>query len=696
MVALQMHQILGITTIMGIKKKIIFTLLFSTLISNVFAQINTADSVKKLNEITVKGYYNKQSLLRSVSAVSLLDSSQIKNQNTASLVGLANTAAGVRMEERSPGSYRFSIRGSLLRSPFGIRNIKIYVDDFPLTDAGGNTYLNLIDVKGVSAIEIYKGPEASTYGANTGGAVLINTPALDKNTIQLGASLGSYGLFKQHASLAQVYKNYRFSLIQGYQKSDGYRENSALKRNFIQSSHLWDYSAKGQLKAFVLFSDLSYETPGGLTAAQLALRPTMARPATPTLPGAITQRAAIYNRTLFGGLSHSYAFSENLRHVIAVFGSYTDFKNPFITNYEKRYENSIGLRTFLAYSQGKINFNWNAQLGVEGSSTASEINNFNNSGGNATSLQAKDDLTANQTFAFLRVNFDIHNRFLVELGSSLNFYDYRYQSYFPATVAQKQKKFAKQLMPKIAVSYLITPVLTIRGTASKGYSPPTLAEVRSSDNLININLQPEYGWNHELGLRLKTTNNRVYTNVNAFSYHLKDAIVRRLNQNDTEYFINAGGTKQQGIEFEGMGWLIPNGVQVRGSYTYSKFKFQNFANGNTNYTGNKLTGVPEHTIVGSAEFTFKKNVFLFAQHSYTSSIPLNDANTVVAKSYHLSELKGGFRNLTIGKTKLEIFSGVNNLFNKSYSLGNDLNAANGRYFNPAAKINFYFGFGVKL
>ena len=307
-------------------------------------------------------------------------------------------------------------------------------------------------------------------------------------------------------------------------------------------------------------------------------------------------------------------------------------------------------------------------------------------------MQAKNDLTADQSFAFLRMNFDISKRLLFELGTSLNFYKYNYESYFPTVVAQKQKKFANQLMPKIALSYLISPMLSARGTVSKGYSPPTLAEVRASDNLININLQPEYGWNYEIGLRLKTNNNRFYANVNAFSYHLKDAIVRRLNQNDTEYFINAGGTKQQGVEIEAVGWLVQNkpdkfltSLQIRSSYTYSNFRFQE----------NKLTGVPDHCLVSSAEFTFLKNVSLFAQHNYTASIPLNDANTVKAKSYHLTELKASLKNLTVRKTKLEIFSGVNNLFNKSYSLGNDLNAANGRYFNPAAKINFYFGFVVQ-
>ncbi len=671
-------------------------LLFSFSVVNSFAQTKPLDSIKKLAEITVKGYYNRQPLLRSVSAVSLIDSSLINTQNNASFVGLVNTAAGVRMEERSPGSYRFSMRGSLLRSPFGIRNVKIYVDDFPLTDAGGNTYLNLIDVKSISSLEMYKGPEASTFGANTGGAVLISTNKLDKNNIEVGTSIGSYGFFKQYAGITRKFKNYRFSLTQGYQKSDGYRENSTLKRNFIQTTQAWDYSTKGQLKALIFASDLSYQTPGGLTAAQFAQNPQQARPATPTLPGAIAQHAAIYNKTIFGGLSHSYTFNSKLKHVIALFGSYTDFKNPFITNYEKRYENTFGLRTFIEYASSKTGMNWNAQLGVESASTGTAVNNFNNAGGNATSLQAKDDLTADQSFAFLRVNFDIHDRLLIELGSSLNFYQYHYTSYFPTVVAQKQKRFTNQLMPKLAISYLVNSSLSLRGTISKGYSPPTLAEVRSSDNLINSNLQPEYGWNYEIGMRFKTSNNRFYANVNGFTYQLKDAIVRRLNSNDTEYFLNAGGTAQKGIEIEGSGWLIPSGLQLRSSYTYSEFRFKDFANATTNFSGNKLTGVPDHSFVGSAELTFMKNMFFFAQHSYTTAIPLNDANTVKANSYHLTELKAGLRNLKLGKTKAELFSGVNNLFNAKYSLGNDLNAANGRYFNAAAKINFYFGVGVKL
>ncbi|TCC86506.1 TonB-dependent receptor [Pedobacter frigiditerrae] len=641
--------------------------------------------------------------MRSIGSVSILDSNQIKNQSSSALVGLVNTAPGVRMEERSPGSYRLSLRGSLLRSPFGIRNVKIYIDDFPLTDAGGNTYLNSLDVAAVGSLEIYKGPEASIFGANTGGAVLINSTLKKANSLNLSTTTGSYGLFHQTASLNQSTKNFNFNFTGGYQQSDGYRENSELKRRYIQTSQLWDYSVKGKLKAFVFYSDLDYQTPGGLTAAQLATNPRAARPATPTLPSAITQKAAIYNKTFFAGLSNNYSFNQHFRHIIALFTSNTDFKNPFITNYEKRKESTIGIRTFLEYATITNNIKYNIQGGLESSRTKTEINNYGNAQGVAINLTASDDLKAHQDFGFLKLNLDIKQKLLVELGSSLNFFSYDYQSYFPVAIAEKQRSFKTRLMPKIAASYLVDSNLTFRASVSKGYSPPTLAEVRSSDNIINNGLQAEAGWNYETGLRFQTKNKRFFADGMLFYFHLKDAIVRRLNSSDVEYFINAGGTKQLGTEFQMSVWLIKanptqflNGLLVSNSFTYSHFKFDDFKNAGLDYSGNKLTGVPKQTIVSSLMFNFQKGIYLFAQHNYTSTIPLNDANTVFAKKYHLADVKTGIRNLKISKTVLDISFGVNNLLNQDYSLGNDLNAANNRYFNPAMKRNYYVSLDLTL
>ena len=123
----------------------IFLLLFWGACYTVSIAQNPVDSTQQLREIAIQGYLSRQPLLQTPASVGLLNREQLQRFSEQSLLPAFNLLPGVRMEERSPGSYRLSIRGSLLRSPFGIRNIKIYLDGFPLTDAGGNTYLNLID-----------------------------------------------------------------------------------------------------------------------------------------------------------------------------------------------------------------------------------------------------------------------------------------------------------------------------------------------------------------------------------------------------------------------------------------------------------------------------------------------------------------------------------------------------------------------
>src|SRR5690606_23243429 len=109
---------------------------------------------------------SNQPLLQAPTSVGIVNAAMLRKQGEGTLLPALNSLPGVRMEERSPGSYRLSLRGSLLRSPWGVRNVKVYMDEFPLTDAGGNTYLNLIDPRSIHRIEILKGPDGSLFGAN--------------------------------------------------------------------------------------------------------------------------------------------------------------------------------------------------------------------------------------------------------------------------------------------------------------------------------------------------------------------------------------------------------------------------------------------------------------------------------------------------------------------------------------------------
>jgi iron complex outermembrane receptor protein len=665
---------------------------------------NEIDSIQRMDEVVIRAYLSEQPILKTPSSVSVISSKNLNDQPNLSMLPAFNSVPGIRMEERSPGSYRLSIRGSLLRSPFGVRNVKVYMDELPLTDAGGNTYLNSLDISSIHNVEVLKGPDGSLFGANSGGVVLINP--FDKHSEKSWASAslatGSYGLFQEKIGLQQKWNNQYLNINHAYQTSDGYREHSAMSRHYGQIIYRWNYSKNSQLRVLGLYSDLNYKTPGGLTVAQYAADPRAARPSTPVVAGPVVQKARIENKTLFGGVINETNLSQNFRHVLALYGSHTDFLNPFITNYEIRDEGTLGLRTYFElHGNATPAFDWKWNAGLELQGTTADIANYDNNGGVKGKLQAQDDILSRQFFYFTRFSAHIGKNLTAEVAASINYYKYEFDKNIKTPTSYSERKFDPQVMPRLALAYQLTDGLALRGTISRGYSIPTIAEVRASDNIINTNIESETGWNYETGLRLRDRTDRFWLDASLFNYRLENAIVRRVNSDDTEFYLNAGGTDQSGLETQASYWLVEpgsqgfiSGMQLQNSLTISRYYFRDYFNGTADYSGNRLTGVPRTTLINGIDLRIDKAFYLFAQHNHTSRIPLNDANSLFSEEYDLIHLKAGWRKAKIGNVSLDIYAGVDNLLNENYSLGNDLNAFGGRYFNAAPLRNF-FG-GVKM
>lgn len=667
------------------------------------------DTTNHLEEVTVSAYFTEQSLLRLTASAGVVGQQVLASQSGVSLLPAVNTVPGVRMEERSPGSYRLSLRGSLLRSPFGVRNVKVYLDEIPLTDAGGNTYLNLLDAGSLHSIEVLKGPDGSLFGANSGGVVLLRPydvrPGVPARAATLRFSGGSYGMFHQQLSASmRPVGNYGFSVNQAFLRSDGYRQHSAMNRKFFQTIHRWNYNKTNELRFIALYSDMDYLTPGGLTEAQLADNPKLARPATATTPGAAEQHAGIRNKTLVGGLVHHGRLTRKLKHVVSVFGTRTDLSNPFITNYELREEYNLGFRTYIDYADGDADaVQWRVNAGVEGQFGQYDIANYDNNGGVRGDAQAIDALRSRQHFYFARLRADIRRRLVLEASASLNYYGYAFKSTFPQPDRiYTKKRFDAEWMPRVALSYLFTPTWALRIAVSRGYSPPTLAEVRPSDNIINTALAAETGWNYETGLRWQSADRRFWADGSVFYYRMSDAIIRQLRDSGAEYFGNAGSVEQRGAELSAAAWVVEprstglaRGVQVSTNLTLSKFRFGDYRVGNDDFTGNKLTGVPASTVVSSLRIQLPQHLDVYMVHHYTSSIPLNDANTAFADAYHLLQAKISWEKNAGRRLTLSAFAGADNLLNQRYSLGNDINAFGGRFFNPAAPRNFYGGIALR-
>jgi len=670
--------------------------LFSQDIQKSLSTVN----IDTLNEVIITAYPGKLSSFTSPASVAILDSVYMKYRLQSELLPAVNLIPGIRMEERSPGSYRFSIRGSLLRSPFGVRNVKVYLDEYPLTDAGGNTYLNMIDFNDQTALEIIRGPDGSLFGANTGGVIHILPSGINEySPPEIKLLTGSYGLFSEQLSGSKRFGPHLLSIQQSFQRSDGFRDNSAMRRATIRLSDRWKYSDKGTLKLFLFAADLNYETPGGLNEIQLESNPRAARYATPTLPGAEAQKAGVYLKSIFIGANHRYEFNSRLSHKISIFGSRVDFKNPFITNYEIRGENTYGLRTsieLVSKLNSKSFLNWNWNTGLEWQQTAAEINNYDNNGGEKGNLQSGSSILSTQHFYFTRFQSIWFKNWVVEGSVSITNAQHVFKE-----VPKLKTDFDPQWMPRLASSIRLGRQILLRASVSRGYSPPTTAEVLPSNNFIYQNLRPESGWNYEAGLRFN--NKRLKMDLTVFHYQLEDAIVRQVDSSGAEYFINSGGTNQNGIECSINYELIKSSisrpvihsVSLFNSTTINDFKFRDYVSGEDDFSGNNLTGVPDNVIVSGIFIESQKGFSLSMIHTLTGSLPLNDANSVYAEAYDLIQIKFG-KSFIIGKSAFYLNVGVDNLLDERYSLGNDINALGGRYYNPAAGRNVLVGLKLKL
>lgn len=658
-----------------------------------------ADS-SSLQNVTINAFETKTKWKDAAATVSVLNKQDIQRFDVNSMVSAINTIAGVRMEERSPGSYRLSVRGSLLRSPFGVRDVKIYLDGVPFTDATGNTYLNLIDPGQLESAEIIKGPSSSIYGANTGGVALFNYAnelTNKKNRFDASLNGGSYGMFNQQAGWQAQQGNFFSNLQQSHMQSDGFRQQSAMHKDVLKWNGSFKINSSQSLSLIAFYTDLYYQTPGGLTLAQMTKDPSQARLAAGSFPSAQQAHAAVTNKTGFAAATLTSDIGSGFSNTTSFVIDHTGFTNPTFTSYEKRSEWNYNARTSFGYEYKKNNFILHATAGAEMGYNVAHINDNGNIAGAPDTVQYKDLTHLTQYFIFAQVNINAGKRWLFQLGASNNATYYWFYRLTDLSAKYPQTRNAGPLAtPRVSALYQLTDNVSIYASASEGFSTPTLAEIRPTNGTYYPYLQPEYGWNYEGGIKGLLLKSNLEFNASVYYFALKQAIVSRADSAGVQYFVNAGSTKQNGAEVWLKAHLIHNTshflstLDIWNSFSYQPYRFTNYIVGNSSYSGNKLTGVPTYINVSGVDINTNKAFYAGVTFNYTSAIPLNDANSIFAKEYYLMQVKIG-RYFKLHTSMLNTYFGIDNLLNQVYSLGNDINAAGNRFFNTAPKRNFFIG-----
>lgn len=662
-----------------------------------FSQTEPEDSSKLLGEVLIKAFGQNRQLKKSSASINYLSKLQLERFNNTSILPALNNTPGVRMEERSPGSYRMNVRGSTLRSPFGTRNVKVYWNGIPFTDPGGGTYLNQLSYYNFNSIEIIKGPGGSLYGAGTGGVILINgQPQTWKPGFDISYLRGSFDLSNLNLQAKLGKDNNRNIIGYTHQSSDGYRDHTNMRRDIVTWQTQIKANEKQQLSASVLYGDLYYQTPGALTKTEYNNNPKAARPAAGVNPSADQAKAAIYQKTFLAGITNHYRFSESFQNTSVIYGAFSQIKNPTFRNYERRIEPHFGGRTEFEWDHHFNNTALQIIFGAEAQKGLFNTKTFANVNGNPGAIMTDDDINNLIYSAFVQADLQLQHDWTITAGSSINKTSTTITRLSVPVFTPVKTTYNSEWAPRLAISKKLFANLWMYASIAKGFSPPTVSEILPSTSVISTGLRPEQGVNYEAGVKSSWLRQRLYIEINAFSYRLKDAIVQRKDINNADYFANAGSTRQKGLESQAFYQFVQrplhfiSDASIRISHTWNDFSYKDFKQGTTDYSGKKLPSVAKNTVAMAFDLITKSGIYTNLTYFYSDPIQLNDANTDHAFPYNLFGGRIGWKR-SFSKYALNIFTGADNLFDVKYSLGNDINAAGGRYYNAAPGRNYYIG-----
>ncbi len=183
---------------------------------------------------------------------------------------------------------------------------------------------------------------------------------------------------------------------------------------------------------------------------------------------------------------------------------------------------------------------------------------------------------------------------------------------------------------------------------------------------------------------------------------IKNLLVAQRTDFDRFTGVNAGRTSHPGVETTiNLQLLKSQNLNITSSNNFSKYWyiFKDFNNRGTDYSQNKLTGVPSHTIFSKININLKNYL---AQISFQNigKIPMNDANELFSDAYSVVDFKI-LKNFSFNNYDISISSGIKNLFDKKYASGIVINARgfggrDPRYYYPGLPRNYFISLNLSI
>lgn len=671
-----------------------------------------------------------------------IDRSQFDNRPSFSVSDVLRDSPGISVKQgNGPRDFGISIRGSNARNGFGIRNLVIFDDGFPVTQPDGLSRSDLIDPHAYGAIDVVRGPSSALYGNYaTGGALNFRTrPGGTIDGVEYAVDGGSYGYLNNYLAAGKKVGNFEGSLFASDTRGDGYIGNSWFNTQTVNFLGTLKATPDDRFTVKIINNDLSARLPLRQSLNQYYQNPFQQGCAT----GA-TAAAGCGTVTLFNNGFNTAAGTDTETAVQAGLGR-NDRRTIVGGRWEHDFDNTTTWRNQFTFDDRNISqptgptstigdfpsYNYMSDLtkrgevfGLESTAffgafyntlTASSDNRNVMPGGNATLGSLSSNLYSQTT------NFGVRAREELKLTTSLTAvagvgwettvlkgintaYSYAGPTGVTTTTLTTADRQIENIAPELALLYNLNNEWLFRGRVATGYGTPQVSNLFVLPTGLsgnNTQLQTQKNLGYDMGFDWMP-NNSVKFSATGFYECFRNEIVNQATPvAGITYSFNAPRSEHRGAELAA-DWKFYPGWRFMAAYTYLDEVYteyvENITNGavfSFNRAGNKIPGISPNELtarIGYDEFAGAlAGLGGFVEVQWKDSFYMDNANLLKAPGYELVNVNVHYKTELVSESfrSLNLFLEVRNVFDSTYvasanNITNSVTAAGLQ--NPASML----------
>jgi iron complex outermembrane receptor protein len=439
------------------------------------------------------------------------------------------------------------------------------------------------------------------------------------------------------------------------------------------------------------------DNPGALTLAELRAN----RDSAPAIN--LTTNAGKDVTQAQGGVTLRHGFRSGGEADLTVFGLTRDLKNPTTFAYVDLDRRAYGTRFSLTRPLGGGRFAPQLTAGLDFQRQRDDRVNFGNVAGRPDTTRALDQLErVTELGPFAQSAVTLTPRLTLTAGMRYDWVHFQVADRLVSATNPDDSgdRLMRAFSGSLGLAFAPTGAVALYANAGSSFETPTTTELANRPDTaggFNPTLDPQRAWTYEVGGR-GTLADRGDWSVALFQANVNDELISYEVPSSPQrrFFRNAGTARHRGVEL-GAGLTVVPGVRVGASYTYSDFRYLRYAfSPDTTpprvLDGRALLGIPRHAlhVTVRAEPHRPRGAWLEVETTGISSTLVDDTLSLRTSPWWVTNLRLGWEG-RIGGVSFEPFVAANNVFDRLYIGSVVINAARGRYYEPAPGRNVYAG-----